>query len=149
MNWCTCTSGGLLKNCNAVSFLVSYSRVAAVQAVSYPQSVGIHAARAHIIARVSAQTSVMDRYLPAAHKGHHFCKNFTKYSVPSLSFGWNMIFNMLHKCSWLFLVWNLRLLKIEEEKGEFVVCYHSLYVLLYVGLSQFPLHGEISRMRTS
>ena len=49
----------------------------------------------------------MDRYLPAAYKGHHFCKNFTKYSVPSLSFGWNMIFNMLHKWSWLFLVWNL------------------------------------------
>ena len=97
----------------------------------------------------SAQSSVMDRYLPAAHKGHHFYKNFTKYSFPSLSLGWNMIFNMLHKCSWLFLVWNLRLLKIEEEKGEFVVCYHSLYVLPYVGLSQIPTHGEISRMRTS
>ena len=49
-----------------------------------------------------------------------------------------MIFNMLHKCWWLFLVWNLRLLKIEEEKGEFVVCYHSLYVLPDVGLSQIP-----------
>ena len=74
--------------------------------------------------------------LPAAHKGHHFCKKFTKYSVPSLSLGWNMICNMLHKCWWLFLVWNLRLLKIEEEIGDFVVCYHFLYELPDVGFSQ-------------
>ena len=95
-----------------------------------------------VAGRLSAQVSVMDRSLGAAHKGHHFCKNFTKYSVPSLSLDWNMIFNMLHKCWWLFLVWNLRLLKIEEEKVEFVVCYHSLYVLPDVGLSHFPLRGE-------
>ena len=44
---------------------------------------------------------------------------------------------MLHKCWWLFLVWNLRLLKIEEEMGDFVVCYHSLYVFIPdVGFSQ-------------
>ena len=51
-----------------------------------------------------------------------------------------MIVNMLHKCWWLFLVWKFsyRLLKIEAEKGEFVdfmINDHSLYVLLYVGLS--------------
>ena len=40
---------------------------------------------------------------------------------------------------------NLRLLKIEEEMDEFVVCYHSVDV----GFSLFPLHGEIFRMHTS
>ena len=108
---------GLLKNCNDRGVSKSSHFLCRITLVSLPASrklltmhraCGIHAACTW--PELSAQTSAMDRYnLPAAHKAHHFCKNFTKYTVPSLlKFGVETWFVMLHKCWWLFLVWNLK-----------------------------------------
>ena len=138
---------GLLKNCNDLGVNKVNRLISCVESLScryVHRACGIHAAR--IIAGAVGADQCNGPLSPCSHKGHNFCKNFTKYSVPSLGLGWNMIFNMLHKCWWLLLVWNLRLLKSKKKRASFS------YATMYYRTSachKFPLHGEISRMRTS
>ena len=140
---------GLLKNCNDLGVSKSSHFLCRITLVSLPASRKLQCTERVAFMQpvsqpeLSAQTSVMDRYrLPAAHKGHHFCKNFTKYSVPSLSLGWNMIFNMLHKMLMTFLGMKLKVTQNRRRKGRVCRMLPPTIPFMYYrtshGLSQIP-----------